>query len=89
MANVIQEVKKPTQIQSQLECFRHTGGFSENMTTERLEARKAQASEEGAPICPVCGKPMLKRMQKRGQMQGREFWGCSDYPNCKGTRNMN
>ena len=78
-----------SQIQSQLECFRHTGGFSENMTTERLEARKAQASEEGAPICPVCGKPMLKRMQKRGQMQGRKFWGCSDYPNCKGTRNMN
>lgn len=74
------------QIQSQLEGFRQTGGFTENMTVERVEARKVQASKEGAPACPKCGKPMLKRMQKRGQMQGREFWGCSDYPQCNGTR---
>ncbi|MDE6269249.1 MAG: hypothetical protein K2M12_00140 [Muribaculaceae bacterium] len=29
---------------------------------------------------------MMKRMQKKGQMQGREFWGCSSYPTCNGTR---
>lgn len=72
------------QIQSQLENFRQTGGFTENMTAERLEARKAQASTNGAPACPKCGKPMLRRMQKKGQNQGREFWGCSDYPSCNG-----
>lgn len=72
------------QIQSQLDTFRKNGGFTENMTSERIEARKAQAAENNAPSCPKCGKPMLKRMQKKGQMQGREFWGCSDYPNCKG-----
>lgn len=75
-----------SQIRSQLESFRQTGGFSENMTAERLEARKIQVSAEGSPKCPLCGKTMLKRMQKRGQMQGREFWGCSDYPRCNGTR---
>lgn len=72
------------QIRSQLEVFRQTGGFSENMTSERLEARKALSSASGAPSCPKCGKPMLRRMQKKGQMQGREFWGCSDYPKCNG-----
>ena len=72
------------QIQSQLEGFRQTGGFTENMTAERLEARKEQALLTGAPVCPKCGKPMLKRMQKKGQGRGREFWGCSDYPNCNG-----
>lgn len=75
-----------SQIQSQLESFRQTGGFTENMTVERLEARKAQAADAEAPTCPKCGKPMLKRMQKKGQMQGREFWGCSDYPKCNGIR---
>ena len=74
------------QIKSQLESFRQTGGFTENMTVERLEARKANASKSGAPVCPKCGKPMLRRMQKKGQMQGREFWGCSDYPRCDGIR---
>lgn len=77
-----------SQMQSQLETFRQQGGFSENMTAERMEARKQQAVAAGAPACPVCGKPMLKKMQRRGEMQGREFWGCSDYPNCRGTRPM-
>lgn len=73
------------QIQSQLESFRQTGGFTENMSAERLEFRKNLASAAGAPLCPKCGKPMLRRMQKKGQMQGREFWGCSDYPACNGA----
>lgn len=73
------------QIQSQLEHFRQTGGFTENMTAERLEARKTQSTVTGAPNCPKCGKPMFRRVQRKGQMQGREFWGCSDYPNCNGT----
>lgn len=75
-----------SQIRGLLELFKKTGGFSENMTKERLESRKEQAADAGAPSCPKCGKPMMKRMQKRGTMQGREFWGCSDYPNCTGTR---
>lgn len=74
------------QIQNRLESFRKNGGFTENMTAERLEARKTQAADGGAPQCPKCGKPMLRRLQKKGQQQGREFWGCSDYPNCNGTR---
>ena len=75
-----------SQIRGQLEGFRRMGGFTENMTAERLEARKAQSSKAGAPACPKCGKPMLKRMQKKGHMQGREFWGCSNYPECNGIR---
>ena len=75
-----------SQIQSQLEGFRQTGGFTENMTAERLKARKRQSAVDGAPLCPKCGKPMLRRMQKKGQQQGREFWGCSDYPKCDGLR---
>ncbi|MDE6377293.1 MAG: four helix bundle suffix domain-containing protein [Duncaniella sp.] len=78
-----------SQIQSQLEHFKASGGFTENMTAERLEARKTQACSERAPECPKCGKPMLKRMQKKGQGQGREFWGCSDYPHCNGLRPLN
>ncbi len=77
-----------SQIKKQLVGFRDGGGFTENMTAERLEARKAQAMMAGAPICPKCGKPMLKRMQKKGEKQGREFWGCSDYPRCNGVRSL-
>lgn len=77
-----------SQLNSLLEDFKQTGGFSENMTQERLAARTAQSQASGAPVCPICGKTMLKRMQKRGHNQGREFWGCSDYPKCTGIRPM-
>jgi ssDNA-binding Zn-finger/Zn-ribbon topoisomerase 1 len=41
-----------------------------------------------APACPVCGKPMIKRMAKKGINSGKEFWSCSGYPECNGTRKM-
>lgn len=76
------------QLRGLLEKFRNQGGFTENMTAERLQARRQNAIIAKAPNCPMCGKPMLRRMQNKGQMQGREFWGCSDYPKCTGTRRI-
>lgn len=73
-------------IQERLELFKMQGGFTENMTSTRLEARRSHAAAQNHPECPLCGKPMIKRLQKKGAMQGREFWGCSDYPRCTGTR---
>lgn len=73
-------------LESILDQFRVEGGFSENMTAERLEARRKQAIDTNSPACPLCGQPMQLRMQKRGQGQGRQFWGCLNYPHCKGTR---
>ena len=37
----------------------------------------------GVPTCPRCGSPMHRRSGRYGQ-----FWGCSQYPRCKGTRNI-
>jgi len=36
--------------------------------------------------CPSCGQPMVLRTSKRGANAGNQFWGCSTYPACKGTR---
>ena len=43
-----------------------------------------------APQCPKpdCGAPMRRRMARRGKNAGNEFWGCSRYPKCKGTRDI-
>lgn len=38
------------------------------------------------PDCPVCGKVMVRRVARLGGNAGSEFWGCTDYPQCKGTR---
>ena len=35
-------------------------------------------------ICPDCGGAMVSRANRR---TGQRFWGCGNYPACKGTRN--
>jgi len=33
-----------------------------------------------------CGKPLVLRTARKGPQAGSQFWGCSAYPACKGTR---
>lgn len=40
------------------------------------------------PFCSVCGKVMILRTAQRGPNAGNKFWGCSDYPGCKGVRQL-
>jgi DNA-binding helix-hairpin-helix protein with protein kinase domain len=42
----------------------------------------------GTPDCHFCGKSMVKRTARRGRNAGNQFWGCTGYPHCKGTRNL-
>lgn len=37
------------------------------------------------PACPKCGTPMVRRTARRGSNAGGEFWGCKQYPGCRGT----
>ena len=67
------------------EDFVKEGGFSERMTAARVEEKRSQrrAVDEDAPPCPICGGAMRARHGKTG-----DFWGCINYPACKGTRNI-
>lgn len=76
------------QIQHLLESFKAEGGFTEGLTAERLSYRQQQSVQANAPVCPLCGKPMIKRVAQKGINSGREFWSCSGFPNCKGTLNI-
>lgn len=42
--------------------------------------------KQEAPACPLCSSSMVKRTAKKGTNAGSEFWGCSKYPACRGTR---
>ena len=39
--------------------------------------------------CPLCAKTMVRRTAKRGANAGNEFWGCTGWPTCRGTRPIN
>ncbi len=73
--------------------FVEHGGIRERMLAARLRARgqdppDAQRAAEGPPppVCPQCGALMRLRTARTGANAGSQFWGCSTYPACKGTR---
>ncbi len=72
-----------SQIASQGKAFEENGGFNERLTTRRLEAREEQRNSEPSPPCPKCDQSMRRRRSAKG-----EFWGCTGYPACKGTKPM-
>ena len=52
---------------------------------ERRQLRRVperrEEQDELPPHCPDCGGPMVQRKSVRGP-----FFGCKQYPHCKGTR---
>jgi hypothetical protein len=41
--------------------------------------------DSGTPICPKCGIPMVQRIATKGENAGKQFWGCVNYPRCRGV----
>lgn len=70
--------------------FVEDGGYSELLAAKRMKHRAAQKTDATAhiPACPQCGKPMALRTAKSGRNEGKQFWGCTAYPDCKGVVNI-
>lgn len=62
---------------------RRESGVSPARPTEQ---HPAAAVADASPACPKCSAPMVKRTAKKGVGAGAQFWGCSGYPACRGTR---
>ena len=46
------------------------------------------AAAIATPSCPKCGSTMIRRTAKKGSNAGNAFWGCSDYPQCRGIMSI-
>ena len=53
-------------------------------TTKRTHVEQIQ---KDALTCPRCGGKLVLRTAKQGASAGTQFYGCSNYPNCKFTKN--
>lgn len=89
------------QVESQGRAFLKTGGFTENLCAARKKARAAQEVQQSdqsdlsdpsdsqpAPACPRCSAPMRLRHARQGPRTGSRFWGCANYPECDGLREV-
>lgn len=57
-------------------------GFEASMSGESKSPRTL------VPSCPVCAKPMTRRVARKGSKAGEAFWGCTGFPGCRGTRTV-
>lgn len=48
-------------------------------------ARVMELLNDPRKFCPKCEAEMVLRTARHGKNPGKQFWGCSDYPRCKGT----
>jgi hypothetical protein len=55
--------------------------YALRMKEGSLPPPKAASVPASGVQCPQCGSPMVQRNGRYG-----EFWGCTKYPQCKGTR---
>ena len=79
------------------QAFIKGGGFSEQLAAARIQERRHKDRSDqthpadltdpskAIPKCPDCGELMALRTARQGKGQGSLFWGCTAYPNCKGT----
>ena len=40
------------------------------------------------PKCPKCSGEMVQRIAKKGAHQGQHFFGCAQFPKCRGVVNV-
>lgn len=52
------------------------------------ESRKysEQVTGKRDVLCPKCGRIMVRRVERRGEVIARKYYGCPAYPSCKGER---
>jgi len=57
-----------------------------NLNHKRTLATKHTYSDN--PYCPKCRATMVNRTTQKGPNSGEEFWGCPNFPECRGNRSI-
>ena len=56
---------------------------------ENENATTYDNTEPQKKLCPRCGAELVVRTAKKGNNVGEKFWGCSAFPKCRYTENIN
>ena len=53
-----------------------------------IERHVRRASTHEVPTCARCRSRIVLRTGQSGARKGQKFWGCSNYPACRYTKNL-
>ncbi|MCQ0030991.1 hypothetical protein EFP18_21410 [Burkholderia glumae] len=57
-------------------------------STPAVTQTPTQTKNYVSPSCPTCNSLMRLRTATKGRNIGKQFWGCSRFPKCKGSRDL-
>ena len=57
-------------------------------TTKSQHVAQIRSGQHNSYKCPLCGGELVLRTAQKGQNAGKQFYGCSNYPKCRYTRNI-
>jgi len=93
----IQFIKSKQQpVLSEIEVREITGKIQSGRLTPSFKTNREHvahvknivAEKENSKACPKCGGAMVMRETKKGVNVGKQFWGCSSFPKCRGIVNI-
>ena len=68
-----------------------TDQFKEWVSSGKEEPELESSTVSGMDeekTCPLCGKALRIRIARKGPGAGKQFWGCSGFPDCKYTEQI-
>lgn len=60
----------------------------DQLVTEQKDSSLKPVISVVETSCPQCGNVMVKRIARRGANSGKTFWGCVEFPRCRGIRTI-
>jgi predicted RNA-binding Zn-ribbon protein involved in translation (DUF1610 family) len=87
----IKSKKQPVLSDAEMESIKRkieTGKLTPSFKTSREHVKHVKTivmGKENYQQCPKCGSAMIMRKVKKGKNVGKEFWGCSKFPKCRGV----
>jgi len=68
-----------------------SGSLSRTFKTHREHVKHVQnivKEKKNTNVCPKCGSQLVLRIAKQGANKGNKFYGCSDFPKCRYTKQV-
>ena len=70
-------------IKDKIASGRLTPSLNANREHVKHVKQIVNAKQNADNICPKCGSAMVLRVSKKGPNEGKKFWGCSKFPQCR------
>jgi hypothetical protein len=66
----------------------HSTSHKTQERIKEIEREIAATTSSNPTLCPKCNSELVLRKARKGKNEGKEFWGCSKFPKCMYTLNV-